>query len=417
LRERAAAVLAANRRDGYTVPAAGLYPYQWCWDSGPIALGWAATGDWDQAWRELTKLMAAQWPSGMVPHIVFWRRSRGYFPGPRVWHAGPRRPSTTGITQPPLPVTAAARLFETDPDRARAQRHLRRLWPRLVGWLEWIARARRGPHGAFCIVHPWESGMDNAPSYDVALHRVPDPRRLRLHRRDLAVVNAAQRPTDEDYRDYLGIVEALRADGWDTERQTHASPFVIEDVGFTAITVRAASDLAAAAPDLGLDPAPLARIAGEGRAGIGACWRDDRQWFAPFDVRAHAVVATPCTVAGLLALWARAASADQAGALADHVERWRRGLTAGVPTCDPGAPEFDPVRYWRGSVWVIVNWMVADGLSHYGEHERARELKALTRSLVEREGFAEYYDPRTGAGIGGQGFSWSAALTLWWLTA
>ena len=31
--------------------------------------------------------------------------------------------------------------------------------------------------------------------------------------------------------------------------------------------------------------------------------------------------------------------------------------------------------------------------------------------------FAEYFDPRDGTGIGGQGFSWSAALTLDWLAA
>src|SRR5574341_2023077 len=44
LRDEAIAVLTKNHRDGYTVPAIGLYPYQWCWDSGPIALGWAAAG-------------------------------------------------------------------------------------------------------------------------------------------------------------------------------------------------------------------------------------------------------------------------------------------------------------------------------------------------------------------------------------
>src|ERR1700678_255503 len=82
LRRRALTVLEANHRDGYTVPAEGLYPYQWCWDSGPIALGWAAAGRWDLAWGELVRLLSAQWSSGMVPHIVFWREDPGYFPGP-----------------------------------------------------------------------------------------------------------------------------------------------------------------------------------------------------------------------------------------------------------------------------------------------------------------------------------------------
>ncbi|MFI5048128.1 MAG: hypothetical protein ACHQIG_13760, partial [Acidimicrobiia bacterium] len=60
LRESAASVLEANRRAHATVPAPGLYPYQWCWDTGPIALGWAALGDFEQAWAELRSLLSAQ---------------------------------------------------------------------------------------------------------------------------------------------------------------------------------------------------------------------------------------------------------------------------------------------------------------------------------------------------------------------
>src|SRR4051812_3769171 len=100
LRRRALAVLEANHRAGYTVPAKGLYPYQWCWDSGPIALGWAAAGRWEEAWMEITRLLSAQWPTGMVPHIVFWSPDDTYFPGPDVWGTG-RNPPTTGLTQPP----------------------------------------------------------------------------------------------------------------------------------------------------------------------------------------------------------------------------------------------------------------------------------------------------------------------------
>jgi glycogen debranching enzyme len=85
-----------------------------------------------------------------------------------------------------------------------------------------------------------------------------------------------------------------------------------------------------------------------------------------------------------------------------------------VTTCDPAAPAFDPVRYWRGPVWVLVNWLVADGL-RAGRTGRAEALRRATLELVEREGFSEYYDARTGEGIGGRAFSWSAALTLSWL--
>jgi hypothetical protein len=418
LRERATAVLEQNRRGRYTVPAVGLYPYQWCWDTGPIVLGWAAAGEWDQAWGELRSLLSAQWDTGFVPHIVFWQENDDYFPGPDVWgtagRRAPGRPATTGITQPPLPVSAAARLFAGDPDRGRARRELRARWPSLVTWLSWIGRARIGPHGAAVVVHPWESGMDNSPAWDEPLAATPQDSHRHLERRDVRTVAAAQRPTTTEYRHYLGIVAALRDAGWDTEHQVRDSPFAVEDPGFTAITARAADDLAAIAPDLGEDAAPLTALAARLRAGLDALWDDDLDWPRAYDVRAgHAV--GPATAGGAVAVWAGDAHARAIGA---RLRGWRDAVAHGVPSTDPHDDAFDPVRYWRGPVWVLVNWMVADGLDRTGDDDLvalAGELRADTAGLVGRQGFCEYFDPRDGTGIGGQGFSWSAALTLAWL--
>jgi glycogen debranching enzyme len=101
--------------------------------------------------------------------------------------------------------------------------------------------------------------------------------------------------------------------------------------------------------------------------------------------------------------------------MVERLDGWAAAAPFGVPTCDPTAPAFDPERYWRGPAWVLVNWLVADGLTRSGHPERAEQLRASTLALVERAGFSEYYDARTGRGIGGHGFSWSAALTLAWL--
>ncbi len=415
LRQRALAILEANHRDGYTVPAQGLYPYQWCWDSGPIALGWAAVGRWDDAWGELERLLSAQWPSGMVPHIVFWSQDDTYFPGPDVWATG-RHPPTTGLTQPPLPVSAAARLFEADPDRDRAGEHIRHLWPRLTAWLAWIGRARSGPHGACVIVHPWESGMDNSPSWDQPLATVPEATHVHIERRDVATVSAKQRPSTREYRQYLGIVEALRAAGWDTERQAQDGPFAVEDPSFTAITARAAADLAAIADRAGVDGSEPGRLANAARAGLDALWDDDLGWFRPYDLRRRSPVG-PVTSTGLVALYAGVAEVPRRRMTA-RLAAWGHALSTAITTTDPEDPSFDPIRYWRGPVWVLVNWLVADGLRRTGLPEdagRAEALRLTTRALVE-QGFSEYYDPRDGAGIGGQGFSWSASLTLAWLT-
>ena len=76
-------ILLENDRGTYTVPTEGLYPFQWNWDSLFAALGWAQF-DLPRAWAEIHSLFDAQWPSGMVPHIVFWSDSSSYFPGPEI---------------------------------------------------------------------------------------------------------------------------------------------------------------------------------------------------------------------------------------------------------------------------------------------------------------------------------------------
>ena len=78
LHATARSILRANDKGGYTMPTPGLYPFQWNWDSCLVALGWACF-DEARAWREIATLFEAQWPTGLVPHIVFHVDDPGYF--------------------------------------------------------------------------------------------------------------------------------------------------------------------------------------------------------------------------------------------------------------------------------------------------------------------------------------------------
>jgi glycogen debranching enzyme len=83
-----------------------------------------------------------------------------------------------------------------------------------------------------------------------------------------------------------------------------------------------------------------------------------------------------------------------------------------VPTVPPAAPEFNPVRYWRGPVWINVNWLVRSGLSRYGQEMEAERIRTATLELIAAGGMAEYFDPISGAAHGAVPFSWTAALCL-----
>ena len=81
LYKKAIAVLDANFQEGgFTIPSAGLYPFQWKWDSGFIAIGFAHY-DVEKAKTEMRTLLDAQWENGFIPHIVFHTDNDSYFPG------------------------------------------------------------------------------------------------------------------------------------------------------------------------------------------------------------------------------------------------------------------------------------------------------------------------------------------------
>jgi glycogen debranching enzyme len=83
-----------------------------------------------------------------------------------------------------------------------------------------------------------------------------------------------------------------------------------------------------------------------------------------------------------------------------------------VPSYDRYGFAFLPTQYWRGPVWVNINWFLMRGLERYGYEEQAERLGETIISLCRDQGFYEYYDPTTGFGHGSDLFSWTAALFL-----
>jgi len=113
-----------------------------------------------------------------------------------------------------------------------------------------------------------------------------------------------------------------------------------------------------------------------------------------------------------LPLFGDATVAARRQRLLQRLESWLASVAYGVPSFEPGRPEFEPQRYWRGPVWLIVNWMLIDGLRRNGRADLAARIRHDSLALVERAGFAEYFNPLTGAPLGGSAFSWTAAMYL-----
>ena len=420
----AESVLRANDRGDYSVPTAGLYPVQFNWDSAFAALGYGTT-DPDRAWRELESLLSAQWPDGTVPHIAFRGEHAGYFPGPEVWKTGTVSPSvatsgpcipTSGITQPPVAAIAVRRLHELRGEPNPSQR-LDDIIRRIARWHEWFATRRRCPQtGAALVVHPWESGRDNLPDWDAAMARVvPDPAVGEYRRADLAHVSADQRPVRADYDRYLTLVRFGANINWDQKQLGETSPFRMADPLITAVLARAESDLATIAKFRGLnDIADAATVRAEQwRDGFRQLWNPDIRAFVSRDSR-DGKFADGITSASFLGPLAGVADDETLRPTLAHFDRIATAVRFALPSCDPDRSGFDRRRYWRGPVWAVVNRLVATGFAAVGESSRAEKLRRDTAALAAASGFCEYYDPQSGDGLGGNNFTWTAAVYLDW---
>lgn len=411
LLKNATDILRQNDLGHYTVPTHGLYPFQWNWDSCLTALGLSYM-DESRAWMEIETLFNHQWADGMVPHIIFHKPDDGYFPGPDVWSTGQKVP-TSGITQPAVAGFAVNRLFERAENRQLAEEKARLLLPKIAAWHDWFY-ANRDPHqtGLVAIIHPWESGRDNSVDWDVAFERVPTEGVMPFVRRDTQHADPDHRPTQAQYERYIWLVQLFRSLGWDNAKLHDASPFQIADPGFNAILIRSCADLAKLAAILGEDSlaAKAQKQAEDGLAALETLWSDAHQQYLCLD-RAVGELVDSLSVGGLLAAFAPL-PAKRITALAARLEEIGKQAKYLVPSHDLNDVKFDQLRYWRGPAWLIVNYMIADGMNNAGQNEMVSRIRNDSLQLIEHSGFAEYYGPLDGTACGGDQFSWTAAMVM-----
>jgi len=412
LERRAREILRANDYDGYTVPtSSGLYPAQWNWDSCLVALGFAQY-DLPRAWQEVETLFSGQWRNGMVPSILFHGDDSTYFPNTKIWQCRERVPSS-GITQPAVAATVVRYLVDKTGD-AEARVRLAPLLPKILASHRWFQSARDPDRtGLVSIIHPWESGMDNSPVWDDALADVPPGPSVAHLRKDTGFAAAAVRPTGPEYDRYINLVVTFREAGYDPAAIWRTAPLLVADIGFNAILQRANHDLLHLLRLVG-DTQSAAEVAGtiERTANaLEARWSEPDGIYYSWNAKRGIPIEKP-GIGCLLPLYADPQAATRHPALVDRLRTWLERVRYGVPSFEPGRPEFEPLRYWRGPVWLVVNWMLIDGLRSNGEADLAKRVLGDSLALVGNSGFGEYFDPLTGDALGGLEFSWTAAMYL-----
>ncbi|MFI2361614.1 MGH1-like glycoside hydrolase domain-containing protein [Promicromonospora sp. NPDC019610] len=444
--DAAARVLNSHWTGRHTVPATGLYPHQWSWDSAFVAIGTRHRAP-ERARAELVTLLDAQRADGRVPQIVYdAERDDDYAPGAAFWGA-----ATSGLVQPPVHAWAAWLVHRADPAGSAREGFLARVYPRLARWHGYLHGPRAGAVGPPVAKHPWETGTDNSPLWDAALARVPPEARTAIRRPDLQHAGTGERPGSRDYRRYYRLAEAYRDAGC-----TDDVP-----IGFAMVcplfsTLLAVSEVALARMAVALadggggvllpDGGGDARAGAHEAAGAHAAraheaaaarvvaaldqhlWDEELGLYVALDDttgervrRATVNGLVPLLLPGLLG----AGNSRGTGNLPGSEIPTRRterllatlagpGFLGGgpyLPSTSREDPAFDPALYWRGPAWFNMSWLLLRAVQALGRDDLAARLREHF-DVAAPQGFPEYTDPDTGAGRGTRQFSWTAALTL-----
>jgi glycogen debranching enzyme len=428
LLERATDILKQNDRGNYTVPAGDLYPHQWLWDSCFIAIGlrWV---DVDRAQTEVAALLRGQWANGMMPNMIFssdprYRRDRNFW---RSWISpySPDNVATSGITQPPM---VAEAVWQIGQRLNAAERHAwyKQMLPSIAAYHEWLY-SDRDPHqeGLVLQLHPWEVGLDSTPPWLAELHEHLMPwwvRAIRathtdgvinLFRRDLHYVPPGQRFSTLEILSLFDAQRRLRRKAYDTNQILEHGLFAIEDLTFNCILIRANSRLQEIAKVVRYElPSHLLENIEKSNHALESLWDEYAKTYWSRDFVTHRLLKQP-SIASLMPLYAGTISKERAEVLVRQLENDQKfGPAYPVPSVPLDSADFDPDRYWQGPSWLNTNWLICEGLKQYGYHDHAAALRETSLEMVDKSGFAEYFDPNTGEALGARNFSWTAALAI-----
>jgi len=358
---------------GYCRPNRRTYPHLWLWDSCFHSIAWSAIGDL-RALRELEAAFAGQLANGFLPHMRYGRRTYGRGPLPTV----------SSFTQPPvyaraLKAAADAGVSSSDADRRELFASLAEKASRALDAL-WRERMRAG---LLVIVHPWEAGTDDSPRWDSWVGSSSWHRRLW---------------TKVDHE--LLATTVFSADGVAVDNPQ----FVVAPASFNAISADAAITLG----ELLGDESWLARGRDLAVNLDNAAWDDEEQlWSDVAFVGNRDSLRIPTADAVLPALCTPdLAKAEKA--LAQLVNPDRFGAAYGPRFVLRSEPAYDPDRYWRGPAWPQLNYLYAVAARRCQSTDLVDELSTVTKRGVLRAGFAEYWNPETGRGLGAKPQTWAA---------
>lgn len=382
-------ILKSNQRSmkefRYTVPSSSVHPHQWLWDSCFHAIIYARFKEFDCAKDEIRSLLSDQWENGMVPHMIYWTDSDKHKYNVN-WGT---EKNTSSMTQPPMIAYAIERIYDAVKDRE----FVKEIFEKVDRYYKWLHNERSDDY-ILSVIHPWETGEDDFVSWDS--------------------VYGIRNPSKETLKSYkLNILKKYIDTGLDSRMFMKKNLFNVKCLLFNSVYLRNLRSMLHLAEIINskeveyyknIIPKVIKsykRNFYNKKVGLYSSYYNKKRYVENSE---NASIFLPFFAGMYTKLQAKKVVKKY---LLDKSKFW---LKYPVPTISADNANFEPNRYWRGSVWVNINWFIVQGLNDYGYGKIAEDLKKRTMGMIKKSGFCEYYNPITGDGLGPKDFTWSGLV-------
>ena len=392
----------ANENYKYFSPSKHHYPHQWFWDSCFHAII-LSHFDIELAKNEVRGLLKVQSENGFIPHVIYWNTSKFRRPlaglGAMLESSPSLSPKTTDLIQPPLIAQSVEAIYKKDKDVD----FLKEVVPKLLKYYLWLAKNRDPDEdGLISIIAPYESGLDQSPSYDPVLG-IGGKHALRM-------ALAGRKVTFKNMLNKYNLEKIFKADYFNVEDVLVNSIYIFN----LKILVNLLHEI-----DREKDAREIQHIYSKSKDSlVKKCFDKEKKAF--FDLFSNKErVSKVLTIKSLMPMILDIDKKYVDSLVKEHLLNTDEfNVAYPVPTVarnelsflpSPPLIAHEPI-IWRGPTWVNTNWYLAKGLKKHGFEKESKHIVDRTVDLIKLSGYREFFNPLTGEGYGAHNFGWSTLV-------
>ncbi len=380
-------------------------PSQWLWDSGFHMITWSHRNVTNSI-LDLRTMLQFQQPNGRIPEQNNWP--------PMSWEDKIKqlmlysKVEYNDLTQMPVLPFSLRAIYQATKDKSLVNEFL----PKLVRYFQWWANERSVDGDSLvAILHPWESGLDASPLYDLPLGvKHPKP------------------AFSEMYPQFVELCLEYKYQGWNQTEIMHRMKkpmffpafFIVKDIGVNAVYAagwRTLADLAQQVGNMELYKTCSQMHMQVEEAIIKKSWDPNLKQFLSFYRDANGVEQkiTVEAVQTLMPLLLSTIPKDIQQVLVNNLLNPDKFWTNyPIPTVSKSEPSYNPVftidLMWRGPTWAATNWLVQEGLLLHGFKTESQALTERWIKMVEKSGIYEMYNPEDASPYGVLGLGMSTLI-------